>query len=210
MKKWGKRILLGGAALLTVAVALIVWGLSAQPKSIPLPQPNGVDDFVRLAGSIPKRPEGPNYTEAPASEIRAWIAATPTFHSDITNLLKKGFLVRNTYSNSSVRLMMALRDVEKRLLAEALDESIPVEDRMELCMIAYELGSRGTRGGAMFDGMVSAAVRVNSLRNLSTCSSNATSARLKSAAAKLDQLIKQAPTLEDYRDGEAFFFRLSR
>ena len=191
--------------MLAAVVGLIVWGLSAWPKNIPVPEPNGADEVIPLAGSIPKRPEGPNYTEAPASEIRAWIAATPAFRSAITTLLKKEFLVRNTYSNSSVRLMMALRELEKRLLAEARDESVPVADRMEICLITYELGSRGTRGGAMFDGIVSAAVRINSLRNLSTCSSNATSAQLKSAAVKLGQLIKQAPTPEDYRDGEAFF-----
>lgn len=191
--------------MLAILFGLIGWGLSAWPKHIPVPLPNGADEVIPLAGSIPKRPEGPNYTEAPASEIRAWIAATPAFRSTITTLLKKEFLVRNTYSNSSVRLMMALRELEKRLLAEARDESVPVADRMEICLITYELGSRGTRGGAMFDGIVSAAVRINSLRNLSTCSSNATSAQLKSAAVKLGQLIKQAPTLEDYRDGEVFF-----
>ena len=205
MKKWGKRIVLGGVALLVIALGVIAWSLSVRPKDIPIPQPNGVDEVARISGMLPKMPQGSNYTDAPAPEIRAWIASTPTFRSDVTNLLKKEFLIRNTYSNDSMRLLMSLRDVEKRLLAEARDESIPVEDRMELCLMTYELGSRGTRGGAIIDGMVSTAVRVNSLRNLSTCSSNATSAHLKSAAAKLAQLIKQAPTLEDYRDGEAFF-----
>jgi len=206
MKKWGKRILLGGAALLVVAVGVVVLLIFSRPTALPIPQPNGGDEVVRLARTLPKMPQGPKPTDdATASQIRAGIVSTPTFRSDVTNLLKTEFLARSSYSSNSNPRMVALFELTKRLLAEARDESNPVEDRMEICLIVYELGSRATRGGAIIDGMVSMAVRVNSMRNLSTCSSNATSAQLKSAAAKLDQLIKQAPTLEDYRDGEAFF-----
>lgn len=209
MKKWGKRILLGGAALLAVVVGLVACLLSASPKNMSVPKPNGVDEVIRLASGLPKWPEGTNRTSATQSEIRAWILRTPSFRSDVTNLLKMEFLVRNSHSNiasgGAIRFITSLRDLEWRLLAEAKDESMPIADRINACLQAYELGSRSTRGGAILDGMVSTGFRIESLKTLSISTTNATSDQLKFAAARLNQLIKQAPSLEDYRDGEAFF-----
>lgn len=200
-----KRLLTLCCLAFTVIVGVIVWSISSRPPTLQVPQPNGVDEIIRIAGTLPEMPTGPDHSDAPESEIRAWVAATSNLRTEITNALRMDFLVRNTYSNSTVHLMMGLRSLEKRLLAESRDETKSVADRMEICLQSYEVGCRATRGGAIIDGLVSAAVRINSLKALAVCSSNATSAQLKLVAVKLTRLINQAPTTKDYLDGEAFF-----
>ena len=189
------------AAILAIAGLLIFQKLQLLPPIQPLPHPNGYDDLVQAAHTVPEN--SGDCDKMNQTELREWVAkntaALSLMRTGLSNECKVPIQFSQTYIGTHLNELEGLKRLSQALVAEGrlAEMENRSNDALKSYLDAIHMGNKIGRGGILIDELVGVAVEASGTGRLQKLVDKLDAKSCRETAATLETLDAQRQSWTD-------------
>jgi hypothetical protein len=193
-----------------VILGFVVWGRKSEPV-VPLPNPNGYDDFVKAGQMLKGKPE--DYRTMPAEELRDLVATNAEALKLVQVGLSRECRVPVDYStNWYSQLFTAIWGFKKLAMVLSAEGTLAklegrTNDAAKIYLEGMRLGQESSRGGIMISRLVGMACEALEREQLRTLTNSLDAAQCRETVEALARIDATEEPLEDTLKQEATWAR---
>ena len=211
MKSWSLRIV---AALVVLILAAVLTAIvRSAPARVPLPSPNGYDDFIQAGAAVPESNDFADYRQWTVAELAARVEASSNAFALVQAGLQKASRTPGVRPGDELDARMQKLASFKRLAyALAARSQLALlqghtDEAAALALDGVQMAHGIARGGVLIEALVGMACEAVALRALSATIPNLDSKAARSAARRLADLDRETPTAAETMASEHAFNR---